>query len=146
MDKEGLVLHILSILEREEAHGYLIARKLEKEGEKVSWGLLYPSLKEMEKNGLVRSFVRGRKKIYALTEKGRRYLENHLHRARHRLLSLRLPSLSWISKDIGELLRLKEELHEILRELFRISASRDREKVKKAIQILKDAEERLKKV
>uniref|UniRef100_A0A7J3QCW2 PadR family transcriptional regulator n=1 Tax=Ignisphaera aggregans TaxID=334771 RepID=A0A7J3QCW2_9CREN len=66
-----LVLYSISILGK--AHGYEIKKELSKLFNLnyiPSNGILYPTLHELEKEGLLKSHTNGRKKIYELTEKG----------------------------------------------------------------------------
>jgi DNA-binding PadR family transcriptional regulator len=76
---------ILSVLERADAHGFEILRRLEKDGcgaLEMKEGSLYPAIYRMESAGLVggrweetEERRRGpRRRIYALTPKGRREL------------------------------------------------------------------------
>lgn len=77
---------VLSTLRRGEAHGFDILRRLEAAGSgalKLKEGSLYPALYRLESAGLIRgkweddSVVRRgpRRRIYQLTAKGRRHLE-----------------------------------------------------------------------
>lgn len=61
-----------------EAHGYAIRGFINKNLSiyTPSSGILYPTLRELEKEGLVESKWIGRKRVYKLTEKGRLYVEN----------------------------------------------------------------------
>jgi PadR family transcriptional regulator PadR len=73
---------ILAILAGGRRHGYQLALELEERSEgffRFKHGTLYPILHKLEKDGLIRGAwsdeERGRKrKSYALTPKGRRYL------------------------------------------------------------------------
>jgi PadR family transcriptional regulator PadR len=88
MPREGrrLVLLILAVLRQTPLHGYAIARRIEEESGRVfapGEGLLYPLLHQLERGGLVQSSWeqadgRGRK-VYSLTEAGRRRFEAELH-------------------------------------------------------------------
>jgi DNA-binding PadR family transcriptional regulator len=77
---------VLSVLEQGEAHGFEIWRRLEAAGSgalRLKEGSLYPALYRLEEAGLVRaawesgaSDRRGpRRRIYHLTRKGRRRLD-----------------------------------------------------------------------
>jgi PadR family transcriptional regulator, regulatory protein PadR len=77
---------VLSTLKRGEAHGFEILRRLEEAGSgllKLKEGSLYPALYRLEAAGLIKgewesgaSQRRGpRRRIYRLTAKGRRRLE-----------------------------------------------------------------------
>lgn len=80
-----LATMILSVLERGEAHGFEVWRRLEDAGRgalKLKEGSLYPALYRLEKHGLVKAqWEKGnderrgpRRRIYRLTPKGKRHL------------------------------------------------------------------------
>lgn len=76
-------LVLLSLLERDELYGYEIAQKLgalDDELLSLGEGTIYPTLHEMEKNGLVKSRLgtgrRGRSaRYYRIAPKGKKRLE-----------------------------------------------------------------------
>jgi len=75
---KDLVLYTVAKLGK--AHGYAI-KKFVKQLVKVyvpSSGILYPTLHELEKEGLLKSFTEKNRKIYILTEKGSEYIKNRL--------------------------------------------------------------------
>jgi DNA-binding PadR family transcriptional regulator len=75
---KDLVLYAIAKLGK--AHGYAI-RKFIKDLIKVytpSNGILYPTLHELEKEGLLKSFTEKNKKVYILTEKGVEYIKNRI--------------------------------------------------------------------
>jgi len=88
MRKGTTALAILKLLVDvgEPMHGYQIIRELEARSQGVlqfKEGLIYPRLHRMEREGLLRSRWEGepgtrRRKVYAITEKGRRQLEAEL--------------------------------------------------------------------
>jgi PadR family transcriptional regulator PadR len=88
MRKGTTTLAILKLLVDigEPAHGYQIIRELETRSQgyfKFKEGLIYPRLHRMEKEGLLRSHWEGapgsrRRKVYVVTEQGRRQLEAEL--------------------------------------------------------------------
>ncbi len=73
---------ILSLLIEDEKYGYQLARELERRSDQyfgISEGLLYPTLHQMEREGLLRAewqvpAGKRRRKYYAITDKGRRWL------------------------------------------------------------------------
>ena len=76
---------VLSVLERGQAHGFEVLKRLESEGcgaLSLKEGTLYPALYRLEKSGLVRARWEGeeaerrgpRRRIYELTQGGRREL------------------------------------------------------------------------
>ena len=76
---------VLSILEKQEAHGFEILRQLEVAGQgalRMKEGSLYPALYRMEDSGLVKArwdektTGRGpRRRVYQLTSKGKKQLQ-----------------------------------------------------------------------
>ncbi|NPA99775.1 MAG: PadR family transcriptional regulator [Crenarchaeota archaeon] len=81
--KRLIRLLILKILSNREAHGYAIIKELEKLlGYRVSSGVVYPHLKRLVREEIIEAIeiYRGNKKIkiYRLTERGRRYVEDHI--------------------------------------------------------------------
>lgn len=83
--KGTTIMAILKLLvdEGEPLHGYEIIRRLEARSQgyfRFKEGLVYPSLHRMEQDGLLESRWLGepgtrRRKVYTVTEKGRRQLE-----------------------------------------------------------------------
>ena len=77
-----IILNLLAELERP-MYGYEIIRELETRSQgyfQFKEGLIYPRLHEMERQGFLRSEWQGaegtrRRKFYAITEQGRRRLE-----------------------------------------------------------------------
>ncbi len=71
---------ILYVLAEEPLHGYAIMKKIRRlfgNTYTPSPGVLYPTLQFLEEMGLIRSYIRGRRKIYEITESGRKLLEEH---------------------------------------------------------------------
>lgn len=66
----------LFILSLQPMSGYELARKLKWDGTMVSGGTIRPLLKSLEKNGFITFEMRGRAKVYRLTQKGERYVSN----------------------------------------------------------------------
>ena len=90
MRKGTTTVAILKLLvdEEEPLHGYEIIRRLDARGEgyfRFKEGLVYPRLHRMEQDGLLESRWVGqpgtrRRKMYAVTEKGRHQLEVEMER------------------------------------------------------------------
>ena len=90
MRKGTTTVVILKLLadEGEPLHGYEIIRRLEARGQghfRFKEGLIYPRLHRMEQDGLLESRWLGqpgtrRRKMYAVTEKGRHQLEVEMER------------------------------------------------------------------
>ncbi|HVD35339.1 MAG TPA: PadR family transcriptional regulator, partial [Rubrobacter sp.] len=71
---------ILDMLKDEPAHGYEIIRRLEERSRgfySPSPGSVYPTLQLFEDMGQVTSTERDGKKVYAITDEGRKYLEEN---------------------------------------------------------------------
>lgn len=75
---KDLVLY--SIMKLGKAHGYAIKKFLSQVLEIYvpSSGILYPTLHELEKEGLLKSFIERNRKVYALTDKGNEYVKNRI--------------------------------------------------------------------
>ncbi|MDK6028182.1 PadR family transcriptional regulator [Ignisphaera sp. 4213-co] len=75
---KDLVLY--SLMKLGKAHGYAIKRFLSQTIKMYvpSSGVLYPTLHELEKEGLLNSVVEGNRRVYSLTEKGWKYMESRL--------------------------------------------------------------------
>ena len=73
-DMRGLLsFSILWLLLKKDMYGQELADELGRmRGTKPTPGTLYPALAELESSGLVECTKRGRKKVYRLTEEGRR--------------------------------------------------------------------------
>jgi PadR family transcriptional regulator PadR len=90
MRKGTTTVAILKLLvdEEEPLHGYEIIRRLDARGEgyfRFKEGLVYPRLHRMEQDGLLESRWLGRpgtrrRKMYAVTDKGRHQLEVEMER------------------------------------------------------------------
>jgi PadR family transcriptional regulator PadR len=90
MRKGTTTVAILKLLadEEEALHGYEVIRRLEARSDgylRFKEGLIYPSLHRMEQDGLLESQWLGelgtrRRKVYTITEKGRRQLKVEMRR------------------------------------------------------------------
>ncbi len=66
-----LSFQILWLLSKKEMHGEEIAKEIERRrGEKPKAGTLYPALKELSSNRLIRGQKRGKTVKYSLTKEG----------------------------------------------------------------------------
>ncbi len=73
-DMRGLLsFQILWLLSKKGMHGEEIAQEIGKRrGEKPKPGTLYPALKELKENGLIKGSKKGKVITYSLTERGKR--------------------------------------------------------------------------
>lgn len=79
-ERGDLKFVILRLLSRQPMHGYEIMQALERRAGgwyRASPGSVYPTLQMLEDQGLVTSKEEGGKRVYHITEDGRRYLERH---------------------------------------------------------------------
>jgi len=79
-EKGDLKYVILDLLEDEPSHGYEIIRKLEERSRgfySPSPGSVYPTLQLLEDMGYVSATQRDGKKVYAITDAGRKFLEEN---------------------------------------------------------------------
>jgi PadR family transcriptional regulator PadR len=77
-DMRGMLsFFILWLLSKKPMYGQEMANEIGKRrGSKPNPGTIYPALKDLEKRGMVRSSLKGRKTTYRLTEKGERGIQN----------------------------------------------------------------------
>jgi DNA-binding PadR family transcriptional regulator len=71
---------ILKLLKEKPMHGYEVMKALEEQTHgcyKPSPGTVYPTLQWLEDEGLVRGEEREGKKVYAITEQGLKFLDEH---------------------------------------------------------------------
>jgi len=76
-EKGDLKYVILDLLEDEPSHGYEVIRKLEERSRgfySPSPGSVYPTLQLLEDMGYVSATQRDGKKVYAITDEGRKFL------------------------------------------------------------------------
>ena len=59
-----------TILREQEIHGYTLAKQL-----RLNTATIYEHLKTLERNGYIRSRVAGRRRMYSLTDKGKKLTE-----------------------------------------------------------------------
>ena len=81
-DRGDLKYVILRLLKDKPMHGYEVMRALEEESGgmyKASAGSVYPTLQMLEDQGFVTSQEDGGKKVYSVTDEGRKHLEDNSH-------------------------------------------------------------------
>ena len=66
---------VLFALSFKDLCGYQITKYISAKGERISNGTVAPVLKHLLDNGMVTASITGRKKVYSLTEKGQRYVD-----------------------------------------------------------------------
>jgi DNA-binding PadR family transcriptional regulator len=72
MFKSNIKLCALKELSARSISGYDLMKKFRESGMHTSPGYIYPLLNDLEKKGIIRSRMSGRRKMYTLTAKGKR--------------------------------------------------------------------------
>jgi DNA-binding PadR family transcriptional regulator len=133
---------ILDLLKDQPRHGYDIIRALEDRmggRYRPSPGSVYPTLQMLEDLGYVTSSQQEGKKVYSITDEGRRYLTEQastIDDIRSRITA------GWDAAQRPEMADLMHELRELARALFRQGsrgALKDPERLKKLREIVSRA-------
>jgi len=109
--KGDLKYVILDLLKDKPRHGYDIIRELEKLSYgfyKPSPGVIYPTLQMLEQMGYASSTEQEGKRVYSITEEGRKFLENQSNIADD---VRRQMKHKWGFKNIGRMVRVMAEYH-----------------------------------
>src|SRR4030042_7192386 len=109
--KGDLKYVILDLLKDKPRHGYDIIRELEKLSYglyKPSPGVIYPTLQMLEEMGYASSTEQEGKRVYSITEEGRKFLENQSNIADD---VRRQMKHKWGFKNIGRMVRVMAEYH-----------------------------------
>jgi DNA-binding PadR family transcriptional regulator len=137
--KGDLKYVILDLLKDKPRHGYDIIREL---GElsygfyKPSPGVIYPTLQMLEEMGYASSTEQEGKKIYAITEEGLKFLTKQSDIANG---VRRQMKHKWSFKNIGRMVMIMREYHELEDLLGRGFRSLDTDKSDQIRQILSQA-------
>ncbi|MDE1827957.1 MAG: PadR family transcriptional regulator [Candidatus Micrarchaeota archaeon] len=77
-DMRGMLsFQVLWLLSRKPMHGEELAKELEKRrGDKPKAGTIYPALKDLKDNGMIKGEKKGKIIIYSLTPKGKKGVKN----------------------------------------------------------------------
>ena len=79
-EKGNLKYVILDLIKDNPSHGYEIIRKLEESSHgfySPSAGSVYPTLQLLEDMGYIKAAEQEGKKVYAITDEGKKYLQEH---------------------------------------------------------------------
>ena len=134
--KGDLKYIILDLIKERPRHGYDIIRELEEQSHglyKPSPGVIYPTLQMLDEMGYASSTEQEGKKVYSITEEGLEFLSKHSNIAdgvrsqmKHR----------WGIKNIGRMVTVMREYHELENLLGRGFRSLDADKAERIRQIL----------
>ncbi len=129
---------ILAVLAESTMNGYQIIQQIaERSGGvwKPSPGSIYPTLQQLEDEGLVRAETDGGRRTYALTEEGRAYVAEHPDEM----------AATWraFEADGHETHELKPVIGQVMAAVWQIVMSGNRQQQAEAAEILGDARRRL---
>ena len=137
--KGDLKYVILDMLKDKPRHGYDIIRELEEQSYgfyKPSPGVIYPTLQMLEEMGYASSTEQEGKKVYSITEEGRKFLANQSNVAddvrrkmKHR----------WSFKSIGKMVMVMKKYRALEHLLSHGFRSMDTDKAEQIHQILSQA-------
>jgi DNA-binding PadR family transcriptional regulator len=133
--KGDLKYVILELIKDTPRHGYDIIRELEEQSHglyKPSPGVIYPTLQMLEEMGHASSTEEEGKKVYAITEGGREFLDkkNVSNGVKSRMKK------RWSFKNIGKMAMVMKESHALEHLLSRGIRSQDADKLQRIRDIL----------
>jgi DNA-binding PadR family transcriptional regulator len=109
MERGNIRFFVLMTLRERRLHGYGIIKAIEDvSGHAPSAGVIYPTLQMLEDEGCVTMNEEDHKKIYVITDKGLRFLEDHrdtVERLSSRAAQPRWSSLPGVGRRVGEIAR-----------------------------------------
>ncbi|MGZ4902911.1 MAG: PadR family transcriptional regulator [Halobacteriota archaeon] len=109
MERGSIKFFVLMTLDQQPLHGYGIIKAIgEMSGHVPSAGIIYPTLQMLEDQGCVTMSVHDHKKVYAITDEGRHFLEEHrdmVERLSSRVAQPRWSSLPGVGRRVGEIAR-----------------------------------------
>lgn len=136
--KGDLRFYILLVLKEEALHGYGIMKAVsEKFGYSPSPGVTYPNLQMLEDQGYVEVETENGKKVYTITDEGKKYLEENteiIQRIEDKLNYKEKAESFTFRKDFGEMAFLIFSNQEFI----------NKEKREKISQVIKDAKDKIK--
>lgn len=142
--KGDLKYVILDLLKEKPRYGYDIIRALEERSHGFytpSPGVVYPTLQMLEEMGYASSVEQDGKKIYTITEEGRKFLDERKdfadevksHMKRH-----------WNPENIGAVVEMMGEFGELARMMGRRARRADSDKVRRIREVISSASEEIK--
>jgi DNA-binding PadR family transcriptional regulator len=137
--KGDLKYVILDLLKDRPRHGYDIIRELEELSYgfyKPSPGVIYPTLQMLQEMGYASSTEHDGKKVYSITEEGLKFLKNQSDIADD---VRRQMKHKWSFKNIGRMVMIMREYHELEELLNNGFRSLDADKAEQIRRILSQA-------
>lgn len=154
-----LKANVLAVLKEGEAHGYEIRKKIYEKScfWKPSFGTLYPLLRKMVKEGLIKVKNENGKKVYSLTKKGKKIAKNietlnkEIKSKVKELLRMITPLSEKEIEMIFKLERKKKtplirEIGEIWVKSMKIVKKGRKDELKQLEKILKDAKKKIEEI
>jgi len=137
MERGNIKFFVLMTLRDQPLHGYGIIKAIGGlSGHAPSAGVIYPTLQMLEDQGCVAMNEQDNKKVYVLTDAGRRFLDEH--RDTVKLLSTRAAQPRWSSlPGVGR------RIGEIARTIFSNYSYLDDEKIRQIERILDEARKQI---
>jgi len=131
---------LLAVLQDGPKHGYEVIRALEEQSGgrwRPSPGSVYPTLQLLQDEGLLRAEDRDGKRVYELTDEGRRQLEEHLERSGG--------AKPWDVDESGAepYAKLGQALVQVAGAMRQVMSEGNPEHVQKAEQVLRDARKQI---
>ncbi len=139
--KGDLKYIILDLLKDKPRHGYDIIRELEEQSfgfYKPSPGVVYPTLQMLEEMGYAFSVEQEGKKVYTITEDGRQFLAKQKGVANGVRSKMKR---GWSFKNIGRMVMVMKEYHDLEGLLQRGFRSGDADKAQRVRDVLTQAYE-----
>jgi len=130
---------ILAVLAEQPANGYQIIQEIADRSEgiwKPSPGSIYPTLQQLEDEGLVRAAEEGGRKVFHLTDEGRAYVAEHAD-------EVAAPWAAMTAPDEGDEYDLKPLIGQTAAALWQILATGSADQQARARTVLSDTRRKL---
>lgn len=142
--KGDLKYVILDLLKEKPRYGYEIIRALEERSHGFytpSPGVVYPTLQMLEEMGYASSAEQDGKKIYTITEEGRKFLSERKDLADEVRSHMRH---HWNPENIGELVQMMGDFGELARLISRRARRADPDKMRRIREVISRASQDIK--
>jgi len=137
VERGGVRIAILHLLNDEPMHGYQIIQEISERTDGVwnpSPGSVYPTLQQVEDEGLVSSERKGGKNVFSLTDEGRAFVQNEAGPAPWEVMG---------SEFDGELIELRDTAFEVGAALMQVAQTGSAEQVQQAKEIVADTKKQI---